>query len=433
MFCQPSRSTFFEPLQPFRPAYQPQFPYFPSTSRENPRIGPDERFYAPVHKSLKTEGTVARSYHQKGKSRDNSYDDWKTDAQFSDDEDSGKNSYRNPKYTGSNSKRAPYDPLSPPFPNQNGQSNQHTRPNFSHEHQRSSHSHHSHRHSERRVDVRRSENDRKPHFSRQNQRQQPEFSPSPSPSSSAFLLQNHKIGNLKEIKEVFEKSLGQKESSSRLERGDSFPLPTITRDDSVSLQKKEGSVFKALLSQVRLEYPNSIKEKYMRKLNNEKLLDLSTIVYNKDIGLSQILYEPLPYNCSSCSMKFDNQISLDKHLNWHFETNMNMLNKSKQATLRPQGTSPKEWIKGKSKKFEEDFVFRNYVSAKNSQQSCKACREAFKEVWDADKEKWLLDQAAKIKYEGNECLIDDREENHGQEYELMHFNCFKLLLKTQEN
>ena len=429
MFCQPSQSTFFEPLQQrFRPVYQPQFPSFPPTSRENPRIGSDERFYAPVHKSLKTEVPAPRSYHQKGQPRDNSYDDWRTDAQFSDDEDSGKNSYVNVKYYSSN-KSAPYDPFSPPFPHQNNQNkkNNHiTRPNFSHEHQKSSYNNHHHH--------RRNQNDRKPHFSRQNPRQQTEFSPSPSRSSSGFLY--HEKRNLKEIKEVFEKSIRQKENA-RLERGDSFPLPVITRDDSASSQKEKGSVFKALLSQVKSEYPNSIKGKYMSKLNNEKLLDLSSIVYNKDTSLSQILYQPLSYNCTSCSMKFESEMSLQKHLNWHFETNINLLNKSKQATLRPQGLSPKEWIKGKSKKLEENFVFKNYVSAKNCQQNCKACREAFKAVWDGDREKWLLDQAAKIKHEeGNDCFIDceeKSEENQGQEYELMHFNCFKLLLKSQEN
>ena len=53
-------------------------------------------------------------------------------------------------------------------------------------------------------------------------------------------------------------------------------------------------------------------------------------------------------------------------------------------------------------------MFRNYVSAQDGPQNCKACRQVFKEVWDETREKWLLDQAAKIKYEENNienCLI----------------------------
>jgi len=62
---------------------------------------------------------------------------------------------------------------------------------------------------------------------------------------------------------------------------------------------------------------------------------------SKDVKLSEILYEPVSYSCSSCNMKFDNQINLDKHLNWHFETNMKLLNKSINPTGRPQLVAPK--------------------------------------------------------------------------------------------
>lgn len=84
-------------------------------------------------------------------------------------------------------------------------------------------------------------------------------------------------------------------------------------------------------------------------------------------------------------------------------------------------------------------MFRNYVSAQDGPQNCKACRQVFKEVWDENKEKWLLDQAAKIKYEQNNienCLIDSDDKNEdssSQKYDLMHFNCFKLLFKNQHS
>jgi len=44
-------------------------------------------------------------------------------------------------------------------------------------------------------------------------------------------------------------------------------------------------------------------------------------------------------------MRFDNQINLDKHLNWHFETNMKLLNKTANPTGRPQLVAPKVFLK----------------------------------------------------------------------------------------
>jgi len=51
---------------------------------------------------------------------------------------------------------------------------------------------------------------------------------------------------------------------------------------------------------------------------------------------------------------------------------------------------------------EEEFEFENYVPGNETVKSCKACGEVFKEVWDKNKELWLLDGAAKVKYEDEE-------------------------------
>jgi len=265
MMCHPNNSSFFEPLQP-------QTPYFPSTVRESPRIGFDEQRYAPVYKSMKTESTSNRSHYFKGQSRDNSYDNFITDAQFSDDEDNNVNHSRsNPNCTYNPSHNIQYRPL----PHHSQQRNQYSqRPPRSHEHQRSSQN-------QRPSDNRRDKNDRKSHTNRKQKQQEeccPDFLKNPHYDPDSI----HKNESLKEIREIFERSLNKNEpvrkaQPSVLERVDSFPQPTTTRDDSKS--NNNGSLLKALLSQVRLEQPKSIKDKYMRKLSQEKRLDLSTIVY----------------------------------------------------------------------------------------------------------------------------------------------------------
>ena len=78
------------------------------------------------------------------------------------------------------------------------------------------------------------------------------------------------------------------------------------------------------------------------------------------------------------------------------------------------------------------------------QKSCKACGEAFKEVWDKDKETWLLDTATKVKYKEEEAsninmkehvelflLGDDSKQKNGVSYDLMHFRCYKLCLQIE--
>lgn len=42
------------------------------------------------------------------------------------------------------------------------------------------------------------------------------------------------------------------------------------------------------------------------------------------------------------------------------------------------------------------------MPSSEQEKACKACGEAFKEVWDKDKEAWLLDTATKVKYEEEE-------------------------------
>ena len=277
MMCHPNQSSFFEPLQP-------QLPYFPSTIREKPRIGFEEQSYAPVYKSIKTESTSNRSRHFQGQPRDNSYENFITDAQFSDDEDNNVHHSRSNHYS----------------PSQNGfvsQQYQQRQGNSYSQHPQRSHqrsSHHPYNHHSRPSDNRRrnnqnvrnernERNDRRSHMHRQNQQQQPR-------EERTDFLKNlhydpdsiHKNESLKEIREFFEKSLKQKDvvnetKPAMLEKVDSFPRPTVTRDDSKT--ESNGSVLKALLSQVRLKNPTSIKEKYMRKVNQEGLLDLSTIVY----------------------------------------------------------------------------------------------------------------------------------------------------------
>ena len=48
------------------------------------------------------------------------------------------------------------------------------------------------------------------------------------------------------------------------------------------------------------------------------------------------LYDDLPYRCSSCGMRFTNKALLNKHLDWHFQHNMELKEKTKTMNLRPQ-------------------------------------------------------------------------------------------------
>jgi hypothetical protein len=57
---------------------------------------------------------------------------------------------------------------------------------------------------------------------------------------------------------------------------------------------------------------------------------------------------------------------------------------------------------------EEEFVFENYIPSSENKKYCKACGEAFKDVWDKEKETWLLDEAVKVKYD----VIEEEDGNY---------------------
>jgi hypothetical protein len=51
---------------------------------------------------------------------------------------------------------------------------------------------------------------------------------------------------------------------------------------------------------------------------------------------------------------------------------------------------------------EAEFIFENYVLSSDTKKYCMACGEMFKDIWDRDKEVWLLDQVVKVKYEAED-------------------------------
>lgn len=141
-------------------------------------------------------------------------------------------------------------------------------------------------------------------------------------------------------------------------------------------------------------------------------------------------------------MRFTNKALLYKHLDWHYQFNMDLKDKSKDTNLgRIQLITIDHWIKDEGNKnyktsnienAEEDFEFENYVPSSNNSKSCKACGEVFKETWDADKEMWLLENAAKIKYEEEDGgTAADGTKQKSVNFDLMHFRCYKLCLQNE--
>ena len=60
------------------------------------------------------------------------------------------------------------------------------------------------------------------------------------------------------------------------------------------------------------------------------------MILRNDLRVVETLYEDLPYKCSSCGLRFTNRTPLNKHLDWHFRSNMELKEKTKAMNLRPQ-------------------------------------------------------------------------------------------------
>jgi len=191
---------------------------------------------------------------------------------------------------------------------------------------------------------------------------------------------------------------------------------------------------------MKQELPSSIKSKYQQRLGNQE--SLSSMMNRRNLEIAQTLYEQIPYRCSSCGMRFTNKALLYKHLDWHYQFNMDLKDKSKDTNLgRIQLITIDHWIKDEGNKnyktsnienAEEDFEFENYVPSSENTKSCKACGEVFKETWDGDKEMWLLENAAKIKYEEEDGgTAADGTKQKSVNFDLMHFRCYKLCLQNE--
>jgi len=263
----------------------------------------------------------------------------------------------------------------------------------------------------------------------------------------AGVNQPHEREKLMEMKEMFQSSLKQQPKEFEPipnvpTRNDSFPEPTTlsARKSSEVYDQSGVLVFKTLLSHMKQELPSSIKSKYQQRLGNQE--SLSSMMNRRNLEIAQTLYEQIPYRCSSCGMRFTNKALLYKHLDWHYQFNMDLKDKSKDTNLgRIQLITIDHWIKDEGNKnyktsnienAEEDFEFENYVPSSENTKSCKACGEVFKETWDGDKEMWLLENAAKIKYEEEDGgTAADGTKQKSVNFDLMHFRCYKLCLQNE--
>jgi len=145
------------------------------------------------------------------------------------------------------------------------------------------------------------------------------------------------------------------------------------------------------------------------------------------------LYYDMKYQCSICGMRYQHSPQLANHLNWHFKLNMYMRERKTKHECRPPLASVESWVKeetlettketlaAEEEEEKEEFLPDSIPAPELEQPICYICNEAFHQVWDLEKQRWLLASAIKVKF----------EDDAAGETTLLHKKCYKTLLKKE--